>query len=168
MVKYKNYVAGWLDSSIHDFLLSFPAAFPSMQFALITCLDSNPDPAELLATSPELEPIRSSARLLGQGLLLPTSVLLRAESSSQLMFGFDEICFFPDDRVTPKPIAAGLVGPNRINQERIDALGRWMECNSCSLALGDGDGMNFIVKAQGLLKYFVGQSMKQSEPSSVS
>ena len=41
MVYYKDYVAGWLDSSIRDFLGHFPRTSKSMDFALITSLDSN-------------------------------------------------------------------------------------------------------------------------------
>ncbi len=35
----------------------------------------------------------------------------------------------------------------------------------CSLALGDGDGLNVIVKAQGLTKYLIAHSMSQRESS---
>jgi hypothetical protein len=47
IVSYRDYVAGWLDSTIHDFLdvLSPDAAIT--RYALITCLDSNPNPATL-------------------------------------------------------------------------------------------------------------------------
>ena len=58
LVSSKEYVAGWLDSSVHDFLAVLsPAA--GMKYALITCLDSNPKPASLLNTSPELKPIEN-------------------------------------------------------------------------------------------------------------
>jgi len=165
MVKYKKYVAGWLDSSVHDFVLSFPAAFASIRMALITCLDSNRDLGALPATSPELGSIKSIATL-GTGLLLPTSVLLEIETSNRILFGFDEVWFFPTEIIEPKPPGPGLVGPRRITQDRIDELGQWMDRNSCSLALGDGAGLNFVLKAEGLLRYVVGHSVEQAASES--
>jgi hypothetical protein len=161
MVRYKNYIAGWLDSSIHDFLIDFPPTFNSMKYALITCLDSNREPCSLLRRSPELEPIKKWAQPLGKGLLLPTRLLLDAESSDQLLFGFDEVWFFASDQVEPKPSSAWLVGPRRIDQEKINTLGTWMSRNSCSLGLGDGEGLNFVVRARGLISYVIGHSMNQ-------
>ena len=52
IVCYQDYVAGWLDSSIHDFLQAFPPISKSMSYALITCLDSTLDPAPLNAFQP--------------------------------------------------------------------------------------------------------------------
>jgi hypothetical protein len=161
IVKYKKYVAGWLDSSIHDFLLSIPSAFPSIRMALITCLDSNRELGSLLESSPELKSLKL-AQALDQGLFLPTSVLLESESTDPIMFGFDEVWFFPSESIRPKPPGPGLVGPRRITQSRLDELGQWMDSNSCSMAVGDGVGLNFVIKAEGLLRYFVGHSMNQS------
>ncbi len=41
MASFRGYTAGWLNSSIHDFLEEIPRPFESIQFALITCLDSS-------------------------------------------------------------------------------------------------------------------------------
>jgi hypothetical protein len=165
MVQYKNYVAGWLDSSIHDFLGSFPPRSTSTMYALITCLDSNFDPRALLDTSPELKSLSGNATPLGKGILLPTKRLLEANAREQCFFGFDEIWFFPSERIEPKPDSAGLVGPARVDQKRLDELGRWLSGNSCSLALGDGVGLNFIIKAQGLVRHLLGHSLEQPQPS---
>ncbi|HEX4130782.1 MAG TPA: hypothetical protein VHZ24_12125 [Pirellulales bacterium] len=165
IVKYGNYIAGWLDSSVHDFLLHLPSAFPSTHYALITCLDSNRELSELLEVSPEFDGIKTDAKRLGHGVLIPTRVLLNTESSNQILFGFDEVFFFPDEDIDPKPPGIGLVGPRRISQERMDALGKWMKSNSCSLALGDGEGLNFIIQARGLVRYFVGNSIQQPAPA---
>src|SRR5438876_4354724 len=95
MINYKNYIAGWLDSSIHDFFEVFPPTFNSMEYALITCLDSNPDPGSLIEKSPSLKPLTGEAHPLGRGLILPTKRLLEVESYDQVFFGFDEVWFFP-------------------------------------------------------------------------
>jgi hypothetical protein len=168
MVYYQDYVAGWLDSSIHEVLATLPLSGTSMKYALITCIDSNLDPHSLLTASPELRSLATVARPMTRGLLLPTRLLLKADSSKQLFFGFDEVWFFPGDKVEPKPDSAWLVGPARMNQARLDELGAWMSRNACSLALGDGEGLNFIVKARGLVKHLLGHSLSQPQPISTS
>ncbi len=164
MISYKDYVAGWFDSSIRNFLEHFPRHSRSMDFALITSLDSNLAPSSLLDKSPELKPIAHDAKRLDAGILLPTALMLEADASKQIFFGFDEVWFFPTDKIEPKPESSWLVGPRRIDQRKLDKLGSWMTDNGCSLALGDGDGLNVIVKARGLIKYLIAYSMSQPQP----
>jgi hypothetical protein len=169
IISYRNYVAGWLDSTVHDFLVDFsPNA--SAKYALITCLDSNPKPAALLEKSPELKPLADQAMILGTGLLLPSEVLLLAESdaSSRVFFGFDEIWFFPSKRIQPKPSGVTLQGPARLTQGMFNRLAAWMSDNSCSLALGGGEGLNFAVRARGFGKYLLGYSIGQRDSALIS
>jgi len=165
IVTYKDYVAGWLDTTIHDFLDVLSPSAASTKYALITCLDSNLNPASLRTASPELKPIASKLQILGHGLLLPTKLLLETESRSQLFFGFDEVWFFPNRDIEPKPEAASIIGPSRVDQARFNKLGKWMLENSCSMALGGGDGLNFVVRAHGLSKFLLGYSIEQPDPS---
>src|SRR5687768_3699390 len=113
IMAYKNYVAGWLDSSIHDFLEVLSPKAASTRYALITCLDSNSNPAQLREKSPELRFVKSRAQVLGMGLLIPTELLLQADSSNQVFFGFDEVWFFPTKSIKPKPASVSLIGPAR-------------------------------------------------------
>jgi hypothetical protein len=159
MLHTKNYVAGWLDSSIRDFLEDLPRNAKSIRFALITCIDSNRAPATLLTTSPELRSLASQARSIGNDLLLPTDVMLAHER--QIFFGFDEVWFFPSDDITEKPDVGSLVGPSRVDQSTLDCFQDWISTNRCSLALGDGEGLNFIVKAHGLVRHLLGHSLHQ-------
>ncbi len=69
MLHYKDYIAGWLDSSVHDFLKTFPRNSTTAKYALVTCIDSNPAPASLLSSSPELRSIAAQVTPLGK----PTS-----------------------------------------------------------------------------------------------
>jgi hypothetical protein len=165
ILTYKRYVAGWLDSSIHDFLEALPPTSSSMKYALITCLDSNSNPSSLLEKSPELKSISRRLQVVGQGLLLPTELLLATDCRNQIFFGFDEVWFFPNKRIQPKPESASLVGPARLNQSRFKKLGKWIVDNSCSLALGGGEGLNFVVPASGLAMFMLGYSIEQREPS---
>ena len=136
-----------------------------MQYALITCLDSEPAPASLLGSIPALNAAGELVRRIGGGLMVPTELLRDRDVPSELFFGFDEIFFFPTDEVPPKPGAVSIVGPGRIDQEKLDKLGRWLVDNDCSLALGDGAGLNIITKARGLFSYLLAQSMSQPEPA---
>ncbi len=161
IIQYKGFVAGWLDSSVADFLAQIEQPPPSMSFALITCLDSDPEPASLLKKSRELRSLAQSARPLGNGLLLPTERLLEANSRSCFFFGFDEIWFFPSNRVEPKSASSSIVGPKRVTQLKMNRLGRWMKNNQCSLGLGDGEGLNVVVETGDMLKYLIGHSLSQ-------
>ncbi len=164
MISYKNYVAGWLDSSIREFFDLFPRESARMRYALVTCLDSRPNPASLLHESPELEPLIADGELLEGDLLIPTNKLLFDRFHHKIFFGFDEIWFFERRITEPKPESAWLVGPRRIDQTTMWRLGPWMSANRCSMALGDGEGLNLIVKARGLVKHIIGQSIGQPVP----
>ncbi|HEX5443972.1 MAG TPA: hypothetical protein VFW87_09100 [Pirellulales bacterium] len=163
IVSCKEYVAGWFDSSIHDFLSDLPPQAAGTRYALITCLDSNRAPASLRANSPELQPLKDQTREFGSGLLVPTELLLEANSTQQIFFGFDELWLFPSEPSESKPDSAWLVGPARIGQSTLDQLSVWMSKNGCSLGLGDGEGLNTIVKARGLPRYLIGHSLEQPQ-----
>lgn len=167
MAVYDDYVAGWLDSSIHHFLEMLSPNDESTKYALISCIDSNEDIAALRKSSPELrasKSVVSKARVLGKGLLLPTERLREANARSRIFFGFDEVWFFPSDRIEAKPDSACLVGPSRLTPAALRKFGEWMRNCACSLALGDGEGLNFIVRAQGLPRCLLGHSLGQPEP----
>lgn len=167
LVSYKKYVAGWLDTSMHDFLSVLPPNRESTRYALITCLDSHRKPASLRRKSPELRPITKHLHVVGNALFLATELLVETELRSQIFFGFDEVWFFPGEDIEPKPDSEWLVGPPRLNQSRLKKLGDWMSNNSCSLGLGGGEGLNFVVKAHGLVKYVLGFTIEQPELSSI-
>ena len=38
-----------------------------------------------------------------------------------------------------------------------------MTDNGCSLALGSGEGLNFVVRAHGLVRFLLGYSIEQPE-----
>jgi hypothetical protein len=161
IVQFKDYVAGWLDSTVCDFVETLPAA--GAAFALITCLDSDPNPAALFTHNTDLQKKLPGARTLGKGLLLPSKRLQDAEVRDHLFFGFDEIWFFPNGNITPKAASASIVGPKRIDRTKITRLGPWMENTGCTLALGDGSGLNIIVKARGLVKSLIASSLFQPD-----
>jgi hypothetical protein len=132
---------------------------------LITCLDSNPDLPSLLNRSPELKTVMAEWEVVGKGLLMPTNLILKTGLCRKLFFGFDEVWFLSSKRMKARPESACLVGPERIDRHKLKKLTRWMAANSCSVALGDGAGLNFVVRARGLLGRLLAHSIRQREPS---
>lgn len=161
MISYRNYVAGWLNMSVSELLDVLPDTSKRLTYTLITCVDSNRNPSSLLQTSPELRPLSQNAYPLGTGLLVPTKTLLTSRRTQPIFYGFDELWFFPDKPLRPKPDTAWLVGPGRIEHRTFRELGSWMNQTSCSLAVGGGTGLNFAIKAGGLVKYLLGVTLDQ-------
>jgi hypothetical protein len=162
---HTGYVCGWLDSSIPDFLAELPRNSEDAAFALITCLDSNTDLPLLWKKNEDLRTALRGAVVHKTGLLVPFKMLLEVSLRSQLFFGFDEIWLFPTANIDPKPKSATIVGPHRIEQEMLEKVGHWMDTNGCALALGDGVGLNLILKADGLTKHVISHSLSQPEPT---
>jgi hypothetical protein len=160
MTRFEEFSAGWINSSIHDFLMGIDRPPESMVFALITMVDSSPDPAALVKISPLLKQLEADVRTLGTGLLVETRRLLEVERQKPVFFGFDELWFFPNDRITPKPAGACMVGPTRLSRnslQEMEDLLEWMAVTQCSLGLGDGTGLNFVARLTGVGRYLVDQ-----------
>ena len=161
-INYKEYVAGWLDTTVHDFVNELSVDSTELQYCLIACLDSNPNPASILRSGPELKAIASETLVIGTGLLLPTERLLKACRRKQVFFGFDELWFFPGNDVEPKPDRLNLLGPARVDQRRLRSLGKWMDANTCSFGIGGGEGLNFVIRATGPARDLLGHSIVQT------
>ncbi len=145
-----QYLFGWINSSVHSFLVEMSRPSRTMNYVLITRLDSDPDLAAMLSTSPQLRAIKSVCQVVGQGILLRTNDLLRAEKSQRIFHGFDEAWFFPKNKVSPKPTSWTISGPDRISGVGLSTCTQWMRDNECSLGLGDGVGLNLCVRVRGL------------------
>ncbi|MEI8373769.1 MAG: hypothetical protein WCJ35_13155 [Planctomycetota bacterium] len=153
MHKQTEYMSGWVDTSIHDFLSAIEVPPSSMAYALITCLDSNPDIRSLASTSKHLNGIRTKPKFVGKGLILTTRKLLDAERHGRIFFGFDEIWFSAKPIIIPKPDDLIITGPGRLSAEVVDRYGHWLDVSGCTLGLGDGTGMNFCFRVRGLVKH---------------
>lgn len=166
MPKQADYMIGRIDTTIHAFLAEIDDPTSSMAYALVTCLDSNFDVPSLLEKSKHLKNLKEKCQIIGQGVLLSTRQLLSAEKKNRLFFGFDEVWFFPNANITPKPTTFVIVGPDEISPKEVRQFGEWLRSNHCSLGLGDGTGMNFCLKVRGVAKYIV-EAFNETKPQAV-
>ncbi len=155
MSRVVPYKSAWVDITVHDFLSEIDAPPTSMAYALVTCLDSSVDVAALVRHSDRNSPLACHGKTIGKGVLLRTSRLLSIERKTRLFFGFDEVWFFPQPVLRPKPDKLFIVGPHRLPPQLPKPLLNWMQKNGCSLGVGDGEGMNFIAKLQGIPAYLI-------------
>lgn len=156
-----EYIAGWIDSSIHDFLGEIDSIPAGMRYTLITCLDSCFDLPLLLKKSSALGALRRDGTTLGRGFLVRTSRLLTAERKQRVFFGFDEVFFFPQRPSKRKPESIILTGPARIGQPLPTKVKTWMSQSRCNLALGDGTGLNFIARLSGIAKHLLAHRLER-------
>lgn len=155
MQKQAEYLAGWIATSIHDFLSEIEEPSSSMSYALITCLDSCFDVPTLLNKSAPLANLKEKSKRVGGGIVVSTRLLLAAERQTRIFFGFDEVWFFPHADIKAKPKGLVLAGLDKSQPGAVNRFVTWMHGNGCSLGLGDGTGMNFCLKARGAARYIV-------------
>jgi hypothetical protein len=155
MAQPNDHVAGWISTNIHDFLAEIAQPISSMNYALITCLDSDFEVSSLFQSSRHLKGLKRKFKPVGKGALVTTRQLLAAQRRERLFFGFDEIWFFPNSDITPKPANFVITGPNRIDAHQIDRHAAWLASSHCALGLGDGTGMNYCLKVHGVAKFVI-------------
>lgn len=156
VTKSTNIQAAWIDTTIHDFLLGIDEPPSSMTHALVTCLDSTFDVAGAVhGSSASLASLKEHGKRVGKGILISTRRLIAVEREQRVFHGFDEVWFAPKAVLRAKPESLVLVGPERVSAEMTRRAARWMRDSGVSLGLGDGCGMNFCAKLQGIARYLV-------------
>lgn len=146
---------GWIDTTIHDFLIDMDADSAAVEHVLITCLDSSLDVATIVKNNAKLAELRDASRVIGKGVFLATKELLAIERRTRLFYGFDEIWFFAGSRITAKPRSVIITGPNKLSCSTLGPIVRWMKRNDCVLGLGDGVGMNYCARIRGVVRQLV-------------
>lgn len=152
---HAEYIAGWIDTTVHQFLVEMDRPSVGMRYALITSLDSNPDVAAIAGVSKHLADLEGKFQPVGRGILMATSDLLATEYQSRMFFGFDEVWFFPHANITSKPEDLSITAPCSIGPEQIRRSAEWLTTNKCSLGLGDGLGMNYCLRIKGAAKHIL-------------
>lgn len=155
MARRDEYQAGWINTTIHDFLEEIAEPPSSMEYALITCLDSSPEVASIIDKSKHAADLKGKCRRVGAGALLKTRRLLAAQRRSRIFFGFDEVWFFPGHAISRKPESFVITASYPLKPEQIGQHSEWLISNKCSLGIGDGEGMNYCLRIRGVAKYIV-------------
>lgn len=150
-----DFIVGWIDTSVHDFLASLGPPAKDMAFAFITCVDSSFDMPSVLSHSKHLLPIQQQCNLLQGGICVPTQFLVEQDRIGRLFTGFDELWLLAEPPVSPKPGSLIITGPYRISDAALQLANPWMRQNKCALALGDGTGLNYIAKLSGVAKTII-------------
>jgi hypothetical protein len=161
MMEGPRFFAGSIDSSVHEFLSELSEIPSGMSFALVTCIDSNPDLPALLKVSPELRQISRQGRIVGSAFLIGTRRLLAADRSQRIFFGFDEIFFFHDRPVASPPKPGLLTSPD-LGEETSRELSSWMQRHRSTLAIGDGAGLNYLIRLSGVARLIVSKLSDRS------
>ena len=89
------------------------------------------DPGWALSTSPLVISGSSTVDLLGD---------------QNLFTGFDELWVPAQMPVIDPPDDANLVAPRALDVEVPPAVLAWLTLSGCRLGVGDGDGMNYVVR----------------------
>lgn len=155
MSRQAEYMVGWIDTTVHDFLSEIGEPTSSMAYALITCLDSSFDLSSFWEGSKRPVKLKGKCKLVGEGLLMTTRQLLAIERQHRLFFGFDEVWFFSKPPITSKPENLVITGPDHVNPREIEQNSEWLRSNNCSLGVGDGIGMNYCLRVRGVARHVV-------------
>ena len=150
-----DFVVGWIDTGVHDFLASLGKPAKDMAFAFITGVDSSFDMSSLLSLSRHFQPIQQHCTLRHGGIYLPTQLLVAQDRIDRLFTGFDELWLLAEPPVAPKPKELVITGPYRVSDAVLRLASVWMRQNKCALALGDGTGLNYIAKVSGIAKTII-------------
>jgi len=145
-----HYLGGWIDSSVHLFLSHSREHISRFRYALITCLDSHTDIGDIIDKSRHLKTLAGVAEIVNKSLRVTTAQLLEANHKERIFFGFDEVWFSHTKSFTLKPRSAWLTGPNETHHHLPGELIRWMNDSQCMLGIGDGTGLNYVVKISGV------------------
>ncbi len=145
-----KYLGGWIDSSVYLFLSHSKEHLSRFRYALITCLDSNTDVSAIIHKSIHLKSLAEVGDIVDKSLRITTAQLLEANQKERIFHGFDEVWFSHTRSFTLKPRSAWLTGPNETHHHLPDELIQWMTDNQCMLGIGDGTGLNYVVKISGV------------------
>lgn len=146
MRRTNNISVGWLDTSIGALVRSRPTLLARFAYVLVTSLDSSTDMGSLPVVAAILQRMAAS-KLLGSGLVLPSSVLAQTAEDYKLFTGFDELWCFHHEPTIPKLSDISIVAPLNLSTDDVpEMLADWMDESKCLLGLGDGIGLNFVAR----------------------
>lgn len=150
--------AGNVDIEIGELIRFQPGFFARFNQILISRLDSVREIASARIGAAVLRQF-PECTAVGHDLLVPARAIGHIDHELGLFFGFDEIWCFEQHIMMPKPSRISILPPPPLGPESIppEALA-WMTASTCTFALADGFGMNFValnVETATALKHVV-------------
>lgn len=146
-----NVIVGRMpDVRLGKFLLEHRQIFAALPLVTITVVDSTLEVAEMPWAKAELRRDPSWAVSLTP-LVIPGDELVRLQQSVPRLFnGFDEIWVPGESPAEVRPLSVNIVGPRELDVEVPKGLVSWMASTGHRLGLGDGTGLNFVVRDEAL------------------
>jgi hypothetical protein len=163
MRKINHLTVGWLQGSLKSLLDKDIALFERFPVALLTSVDST-----IALSSSAIGQViierHSRCKFLGDGIVIPDSLILDIAKSFNLFHGFDEAWFFEAEPSLPKPKEGWLVGPLNLNfNELTPTIASWMQETACQLGLGGGVGLNYVAPDERIAKHVENALAPESE-----
>jgi hypothetical protein len=141
-------IVGWVDTSIRDLLRADTSELTRFTYWLVTSIDSTTDLTRH-ATAQAIVAQHASCAFLGQGVLIPGKAVASIAAHFDLFNGFDEAWLFAIKPDTSKPAGLSTVAPLNLGSDAVPPLlASWMKQSTCSLALGDGVGLNYATTSE--------------------
>jgi hypothetical protein len=149
MGEQHGFIAAWHpEANIPYFVEQSESLLAKLPFALITCVDSNPEPALTSKIHDEFASARVDYQQIGPYFFTPTVTVPRLIDS--LLTGFDEVWFLsavpesataaPLRLTSESPITDQWPLPNDLARK----LKEWLDRNHAILGVGDGVGLNTL------------------------
>jgi hypothetical protein len=150
--KIGKHYFGWADMGISYLHKYFPDFFAGFSM-LVTCLDSNPRPAELVKW---LEMVRSKGwggKVIGSSVLIPAEHVKDVFENRQTFNAFDEVYLVRSPILARVEITAHFTtdGPTFVDQIPEDFLAVFHNLGACRY-VSDGIGMNFACESLEIVK----------------
>jgi hypothetical protein len=144
MRKINHLTVGWLEGSLKLLLDKDVALFGRFPVTLLTSVDSTTALSSSAIGQVIIER-HPRCKFLGDGIVIPDSLIIDFVKSFDLFHGFDEAWLFEAEPSLPKPKEGWLVAPLNLNcNELTPTISSWMQETACKLGLGDGIGLNYV------------------------
>jgi hypothetical protein len=117
---------------------------------LVSMLDSTPNVRMLPSVVPLLVAHDLWHHVVDDDVAIEFATLATLIDEHGMFSGFDEIWFCSRAPVMGKPKHLRITSDRPLESEPSAALVEWMTASSCSIGLGDGDGLNFVTRDRAL------------------
>lgn len=139
----------WLPSlAIPDVLSTVLAAEANAKYVLVTVIDSTPQVRQLPSIVPLLDQLGMFYRAVDDDVVIKAADLSALVNRHHILSGFDEIWLCRDIPRAGKPVTFQITSDVPFGNDPPAGLLNWMLASTCTVGLGDGDGLNLATTEQ--------------------